>query len=269
MEKAYMIRNDGKAFPVTQHLYGNMDEVTETLFAGEWLYDHTQNEQTKQDFIDLVAVYARFYEQLTITETLEEQLIAVIKSYPYRYLSAAFVSKHIDAIKKAFDMCELSVGNSMMQALSKIVIDELNQEFLRARYGGMYNTKASSREMVFRVSSNNFNWYNIIWQFVYDHKPVIDTVTIVRDEESTGVPNYFYHAKDGSEYNNYPVDDFIMEKGNPVIESKDPVRNLLLSGAPLSALKTLPMNKERIAYRVKCLLQQENRCRSFWLLDDE
>jgi len=263
MEKAYMIRNDGKAIPVTQHLYGNMDEVTETLFAGEWLYNNTNNSETKKAFINLVACYARFYEGLEDAQTLISDLCDVIGTYPYVYLTAGFVQAHSGEIEAAFDACA-SGGRSDIQVYSREVINELNQEFLRARYGGLYNTDKSSREMVFRVSSSGFNWYDIIWTFVYENKNLISSVTIVRDEESTGMSNEFYRAKDGSLYNQMPVDDFLTESGNPVIETSDPVRKLRLTGAPLSEMKNLPMNADRIKYRYNCIVQQENRLRTFW-----
>ena len=38
---AWMLRQDGEAFPVIQHLYGSLECVEETLYAGEWLYKHT------------------------------------------------------------------------------------------------------------------------------------------------------------------------------------------------------------------------------------
>lgn len=33
MYQAYMIRNDGEAIPVKIHVYGNPDEVEETIYA--------------------------------------------------------------------------------------------------------------------------------------------------------------------------------------------------------------------------------------------
>lgn len=32
---AWMLRQDGEAFPVIQHLYGSLECVEETLYAGE------------------------------------------------------------------------------------------------------------------------------------------------------------------------------------------------------------------------------------------
>ena len=72
--------------------------------------------------------------------------------------------------------------------------------------------------MYFRVSSVGFNWFNIIWQFVYDHRNVIDYVTIVKDEESTGYKDYYYSHGD-TVYNHLPTKDFIEQSGNPYIES--------------------------------------------------
>ena len=45
---AWMLRQDGEAFPVIQHLYGSLECVEETLYAGEWLYKHTSIPTTQQ-----------------------------------------------------------------------------------------------------------------------------------------------------------------------------------------------------------------------------
>ena len=58
MQNAYMIRSDGKEFPVTIHLYGAMDDPEETLYAAEWLYNHTQFQSVKDLIVKLVAAYA-------------------------------------------------------------------------------------------------------------------------------------------------------------------------------------------------------------------
>ena len=271
MDNAYMIRNDGERFPVQQHPYGNSDEITETLAAGEWLYGNTRHAETKENFIRLIADYMAFYEGLSSLETAVNDLKDIIAGYPYKYLSMGFVDAHKDEILQEF-MDALETGSkSEMQNLTDQVVKDLNQEFLRARYGGLYNTSSSSREMVFRVSSVGFNWYNIIWKFVYENESAIDCVTIVRDEESTGAKNVFYHAKDGSPYDRYPVNDFIMESGNPVIEGKslkDPVACALRSGGSYSSLFALPMNRERIIYRYKCLNSRENRFSTFFIEEE-
>ena len=54
---AWMLRQDGEAFPVIQHLYGSLECVEETLYAGEWLYKHTSIPPTQQLGLKLVAAY--------------------------------------------------------------------------------------------------------------------------------------------------------------------------------------------------------------------
>lgn len=76
---------------------------------------------------------------------------------------------------------------------------------MRVRYGGMFNSSATSKELVFRISSVGFNWFNIIYVFVADHKREVQSVTIVKDEEATGYENYFYKYK-GEVYDRMPID---------------------------------------------------------------
>lgn len=208
MNNAYMIRNDGRAIPVTQHIYGS-DNIYETLAAAEWLYKNTKNNTTKLLVVDFVLLYGRTLGNGDIIQQISDD----IKSKPFKFLS-------IDFIKNISDLFEAEyITNTIsdIDDLASLINYELNQEFLRARYGGMYNTTSNSREMVFRISSIGFNWFNIIYEFVYDNKSLIDFVTIVRDEESTGMSNYYY--KHGNKiFNKLPIDEFITISGNPIVE---------------------------------------------------
>ena len=66
--------------------------------------------------------------------------------------------------------------------------------------------------------------------FVHDNKRNISGVTIVKDEEATGYENYYYKHK-GEVYNNMPVEEFLSQSGNPVVESLDnPLEKSLQSG---------------------------------------
>ena len=208
--KAWMIRNDGKAIPVIQHIYGNAVDDEETMYAAEWLYDNTCHESIKIICIQFIAAYVDKFEY-RIQNTRSERLLQIIKDRPYRFISSNFVSKHSKEINEANNTDRISAREQ--------VVNELNQEFLRARFGGMYNTNSNSSEMVFRISSVGFNWYNIIWQFVYERRNSIRNVTIVRDEEATGAVDYVYTNNSGDRYWMMPVKDFIGESGNPVVET--------------------------------------------------
>lgn len=206
MYNAYMFRNDGKEIPVKVHPYGNPEDCLETLYASQWLYNNTAHKEVKDLVLTFIKTFA--YEELGATENIIGELEEWISNLPYIVLTKEF----LDKIPEVEDV---PIGN--LDNLNKMVCLELNQEFMRARFGGLVNTSVGSREMVFRISSNNFNWFNIIFEFVYRNRNNIGTVTIVKDEEATGYENYFY--KHGGEvYNNMPVDDFIMQSGNPIIE---------------------------------------------------
>ena len=112
-----------------------------------------------------------------------------------------------------------------LEELNVAVVKRLNDEFLRARNGGMYDSVGDNTgEIYFRVSSTNgFNWFDIIWNFVYKHKSRINSVTVVKDNEALGLKKdyIYYHGQDGlnkKEFNRMPIDRFLMLKGNPVVE---------------------------------------------------
>jgi len=57
MNKAWMVRRDGKAYRMTQHVYGSLSHLTEASYAAEWLYKHTMVSETKhlcQEFLDTI-----------------------------------------------------------------------------------------------------------------------------------------------------------------------------------------------------------------------
>ena len=99
--------------------------------------------------------------------------------------------------------------------------EELNREcnnlFLRARAGGMYN-RGNDRTMYFRVSSDDFNWFDIIWEVCYENRKTFDSVTIIADKQSGKTPNTEYYVLDGNVMDSFPMNDFLTLSGNPVVE---------------------------------------------------
>lgn len=246
-----MIRNDGKAFPILQHIYGNPDieYIDETLAAAEWLYKHTNSNTTKDLIIEFIVAYGNNLEG---KEDIIDKIINDIEIKPYKFISRDFIIDNKEAILKIKNYRDL-------EDLNILICSELNQEFLRARYGGIYNTFSSSREMVFRISSVDFNWFNIIYEFVYKYKNNIDSVTIVRDEESTGLSNYYY--KHNSEvFDNMSINEFIEIHGNPIIESEsikfDNIRLSLDKGKSLLE-SFVNMNIIRICSRFNAMCCKE------------
>lgn len=203
---ALMIRNDGKEIRVPFHTYGSkdLDEIEETLKASEWLFYNTEKAITKKTILKFIKSFISQFG--TIDEFFEEL------EYLDNPLSEEFLSEISDELKNIDVVQNLKV-------LNDDVINQLNDEFLRARYGGIYDTEIGSKEMVFRVSSKNFNWFNIIWEFVYKHKNEISSVTIVKDYESLGSEDPYTH--NGKNIYQMDVDEFINLSGNPIIESME------------------------------------------------
>lgn len=218
MDNAYMIRSDGKAFPVVVHTYGSPDDTEETLAAAEWLYNHTRFSAVRQLITKFVAAYAVYLDPSILEDCLPDEIQTTLQYAAshiwrgYHVLTPEFVQG------LRFDKTSLEDLPSL-ENLNVMVNAALNEEFLRARYNGKYDSDDNNQEMYFRVSSTGVNWFPIIWQFVYDHQRQISAVTITKDEESTGQKGYYYNL-DGQPVNHMSVNDFITVSGNPVIDKK-------------------------------------------------
>ena len=189
---AWMLRQDGEAFPVIQHLYGNLECVEETLYAGEWLYKHTSIPTTQQLVLKLVAAYGKsLHPQGDVVDNLQQS----IQEKPYIFLTLDFVEKMAAQLPAA--------EPSSLERLNRQVTEKLNQEFLRCRLGGLYNTTPGCRDMYFRVSTPAFNWEPAILRFLETHRDEMETVTVVWDEESTGREGFFFHPS-GTPMNRIP-----------------------------------------------------------------
>lgn len=208
---AYMIRDDGKYYPVTIHPYGS-DDIEETAWAAEWLYNHTSNNDTKQKCLQLIKYWIEKIVcwDLDLSEPNVKEVSEYLDDIGYIVVTGKFVKEHWDDI-----MAQQTIDNPTN--LNNEVNKLLNNEFLRFRYGGRLDTEKGSKEAVFRISSSGFNWFNIIWEFVYNHKNEIDSVTICKDLESTGKEDFYKH--NGKEFNKMPVDEFITLNGRPIVET--------------------------------------------------
>lgn len=267
MATAWMIRNDGETFPVIQHIYANSKEPDETLAAAEWLYQNTGNTNTKKLILETIALWGN-----EILGANNDNFIPMIhkeiNSKPYHFLS-------IDFIKSIFPKLDMAaVDNMKLHILFEEVKKELNQEFLRARYGGMYYTNHISKEMVFRISSIGFNWYDIIYKFVKNASFRIENITIVRDEESTGIQNGFYRTSmnEAECYNQLPIDVFYREIERSPLAGKNFIINAqhctgmnqrmmeaLKNRQSFRDLRNLPINYGRLNNKLEQLAFKENK----------
>lgn len=192
-----MLRNDGVAIPCIQHIYANLNELDETLYAAEWLYKNTTSENTRETVLRLILSYGLMLDGKTPVEALKKD----IRNKPYVFITEDF----IDSI--SFSITNYPSGD--ISELSKNVEMMLNREFTRTRYGGIYNTLRGNQDLYFRISTDNFEWIEIFRSFIENFNRHIETVTVVRDEESTGDINTFYKTKSDEFINKMPLSKFM------------------------------------------------------------
>lgn len=267
MDTAWMIGNRGDAIPVVQHIYANSTEPEETLAAAQWLYKNTNNKNTKKLVLETIALWGKTLLEADRNNFLQA-VQETIQSKPYRFLSETFVNSILP------ELLTVSIENLDRNILFEEVSCELNQEFLRARYGGIYHTNPSSKEMVFRISSICFNWYEIICEFLDKVPFQIDTITIIRDEESTGIVGGYYKTavKEFGYYHKLPAVDFEKEKSASLMTHKNltittdnygnmnkQIINELNHGKSFRDLRSLPINANRLADKLKRLVYEENK----------
>lgn len=202
---AWMIRNDGKAIACKEHIYVNPKNVEETLYAAQWLYENTRHPEMRQLALETVAAWAA---SVSDDENMISHVLEVISGNSYTFLSQEFVTEHAEEIKR------ISTEELYLTALCNEVAAELNQEFLRAYYGGLILTEISSKAMVFHISSVGFDWYKIIHSFVSSVDFFIEEIILVWDEEVTETENKFYLR--------LPVEAFLLTKTIPLIPENKP-----------------------------------------------
>lgn len=206
---AWMLRRDGKAIQVPVHAYGDEEDPEYILMNAEWLYNNTKNSSTKTDIILLLAIYAVNNDCVDVSTFVQY----VIKN-DYLQISVKFLESIYNELERAIDSA-ISSDYHNEEYYNKKIVDDLNQEFCRVRAGGVYDSDGNLGDLYFRTSSSGFNWFDVIWEFVYKlyKQNKVSTVTIVRDKESTNEDKVYY--------NRMPVEEFITLSGHPYIESID------------------------------------------------
>lgn len=200
----YMLRNDGEVFtcgmmhPYIKYAYDedSVKELVKLLTLDtrkgflKWFYDNTQYAKTRE-YIQIVLKSAYKQNISDIDDTM---------------LAEFDIS---DSTNYTEDINELSECYELLNSMC-------NQEFCRVRTSSM-KFGGNSNDIYFRISSIGFNWFDVIWDFVYKNKNFISTVTITNDPQTSGGAVEFY-THGNAKMDSIPVDDFISLSGNPVFE---------------------------------------------------
>lgn len=191
----YMLRNDGKLFnvspihPYIKYTYETVDKALQKLSTSrkdslKWFYKNTNSEDTKN-------------------------LICIICSYLNKITG-------ID-----FDFCDYFEAKQIqpeeVAGYLNLLNDNTNQEFCRFRTSNLLFS-GDSKEIYFRISSINFNWFGLIWEVCYKYKYSISDITICKDANTFG-GRFNPYKINGKEINHIDIDEFLTLSGNPIIEN--------------------------------------------------
>ena len=230
---AWMLRQDGEAFPVKNHLYCMDDEdLSSEAEVASFLIATSSKGQTFSEYVldawmallieESVPYYA---EASDIDKAIQSELSSLPYKFPYdlgrqKLLSIHKKQNNYSNIDELYDFID-EVRDNITYTQSEIT-RYLNQQFCRVRFGGMTNSTGLSSgpygSIWFRISSTGFNWSNTIYQFVASNKTSlgITSIFICRDSESDGVDDYsnpyFYKAKDGAVYYDMNIDEYLEEE---------------------------------------------------------
>ena len=119
-------------------------------------------------------------------------------------------------------LCDKCLSGEITEEEIDRLNDLTNQEFCRARTSNFkVKVGGDNGEIYFRISSKDFNWFDLIWKVVFEHRNSIKDVTVVKDTQSLGGKEFNYYTINGKPLSHIDTEEFLTLKGNPVLESED------------------------------------------------
>lgn len=241
---AWMLRQDGKAFPVKVHLYamGDPDLSSEAEVAAFLISTDSKDIKLAEEVLDiwmaLLIENKVFYDDDAddINQRIREEVSSLPFKFQYMLPIDKFISIHeqcnnYDDVDSLYSYIDLSMER--LKELQEDIKQSLNQQFCRVRYGGRTNSTGEfsgpTGSLWFRISSVGFNWVDVIYIFTSNNyrRLKVQSIFICRDFESDNgddysKPDYFYKAKDGQLYYNMPLEEYLEEEHehSPVFSSK-------------------------------------------------
>jgi len=200
----YMLRNDGELFkcgsmhPYIKYSYENnsKDELIKLLNDSSrqdfllWFYENTNNKEVRE------------YIETIINSVIRQGLVKISKSY----LSNFNIGSNTNYTLNETELLECY----------NLLNEMCNQEFCKIRTSSL-KFGGSSHDVYIRIGSTMFNWFDIIWNFVYNNRHFISSVTISTDPQSNG-KSIEYYSHNGKKMYLMPTEEFITLSGNPIIE---------------------------------------------------
>lgn len=271
--RAWMLKNDGTAVPVAIHVYGEVGSLESNaeaaIFLSKWAPSEEVTKFLNRFMAELLISNSRDALNLTGSD-VDEEIRKILETLPYNigtclgmnksqtadYLIRQRKKSYFDTGSEAFDFCDTFSPNDCGEDMMR----DLNQQFIRVRVGGRYDSVPGVQSVYFRIGSCHFNWADVIYVFVSDHKHQFSDITIERDNESDagdlGERSGYtlYRNRRGIPYQHMPVSEFLEEEKTPLLASKKftkpgligAIESKLMSGASFTDCLRLQANRERV-----------------------
>ena len=212
----YMLRNDGELLTCGEiHPYiksSYKEETQKSLYYLfylhpsfiEWFYVNSLNDELKQNIRKLIYLMDDRYSLGPVIQNISGE-------------EEGKVLSNLEKLKE-------KIGTEKETKSIKDILDKTwyltNQEFCRVRTSNYrYKTGGDNGEIYFRISSENFNWFELIWNVCVKFIHSIDYVTIMKDPQTFGKQFDYIKIKD-LKINKLPIKDFIELDGEPLVESQ-------------------------------------------------
>ena len=220
VDTPYMMRHDGQVLEISFSKDGLRDHpyvvdrvrrnsrqfLSDTLHDKlpclEWFYKNTQSDALKEDI-------QAFYQCL-------------IKSN-FENIQGTDLEKQIS---EEFDLPAKHEATGLIYSLKdaemelELIEQSTNQEFLRFRLQKSFQ----GYDIFCRISSRDFNWYDNICKFIFDHYNQLNTITVSNDV-FTGVENQPKTYK-GQPIVYLPIKEFISFSGRPILEKLNIIQRI-------------------------------------------
>lgn len=291
--EAYMLRRDGLEVWVDVHPYGVINRTDYArecnLLPAVFLAEHSSvNKQEAITFInsylaeEVLSAPEEVFDTLTDPDKIRAYLLTALANKPSTFIQVlewkgivgdnkrnaqALVQYYKPEVfansDEAYDVDIRDSGTLLAQAL--------NQEFIRIRIGGEYESIGTGTYFA-RIGSTGFDWTSLIRSSFASHhaKRECDTICIERDEESdTGTPwkstsRRVYRTADGKLIANLSAEEFLSSE-LPVLANRDfdaalgDTQKILMLDAAISNILRHTINPKRAQSWIRRAVDQERQ----------
>ena len=168
--------------------------------------------------------YIKSYRKESLEETLK--YLDLHKSFLEWFYNNS-LNEETKSLIKNFDRTEKTIDRLWYLT---------NQEFCRVRTSNYrYKIGGDNGEIYFRISSENFNWFDLIWNTCVKFIHSIDYVTIMKDPQTFG-KQFDYIIIRNNKINKFPIKEFIELEGEPLVENKSLIESHWKKGVDVDSL---------------------------------